>query len=266
MALGRRPVPPASNKWPPVERPPKTYTTGRVARNLFKHGGWQATCARLHSMKTSDLPPLPNGVKYLGDASSPPPVEPQSVDGQPVQMIYASYLVHGYLVKISWMVGHPMGGFSRPNKIEIDFESFSYGTAEADEAEEFSTVFEGVTSSVLRSVPIGHAQALMRGLHERLSLQDVEQRITPLPSRVESDRDYVHISAAYVDLIRSHSAQPIQSLSDWTGESPDTWFARLRRARTKGILRGKGNGASVAPKYWPLVDEIRASLPNSTEA
>lgn len=217
-------------------------------------------------MKATEIPPLPRGVKYLGDADTPPPVEPKIVDGQPVHIIHASYRVHGYVVTISWMVGHPMGGFSHPNKIEVDFESFSYGTAEGDATEEFSKVFEGVTSSVLRSVPIGHAQALMRGLHERLSLQEVEQRITPLPSRVESDRDYVHISAAYVDLVKSHSVQPIQRLSEWTGESADTWFARLRRARTKGILRGKGHEASIAPEYWPLVDEIRASLRKSPEA
>lgn len=217
-------------------------------------------------MKVTELPPLPRGIKYLGDPEAPPPVDPDIVDGEPVLVIHASYRVHGYVVKISWMVGHPMGGFSHPNKIEVDFESFSYGTAGPDEADEFSKVFEGVTSSVLRSVPLGHAQALMRGLHERLSLQDVEQRITPLPSRVESDRDYVHISAAYVDLVKSHSVQPIQRLSEWTGESPDTWFARLRRARTKGILLGKGNEASIAPKYWPLVDEIRASLRQATGA
>lgn len=217
-------------------------------------------------MKSSELPPLPSGVKYLGDPESPPSVESVKVDNQPVQMIQASYRVHGYLVEIGWMVGHPMGGFSRPNKIGIDFESFSQGTAQGDEANEFSKVFEGVTSSVLRSVPIGHAQALMRGLHERLSLQDVERRITPLPSRVESERDYVHISAAYVDLVKSHSVQPIQRLSEWTGESVDTWFARLRRARTRGILVGKGHEASIAPKYWPLMDEIRASLRESQEA
>ncbi|MFJ6155602.1 hypothetical protein ACIQF8_01525 [Pseudarthrobacter sp. NPDC092184] len=217
-------------------------------------------------MKDNELPPLPSGVKYLGDPESPPAVETTEVDDQPVQIIHASYRVHGYLVELSWMVGHPMGGFSGPNKMEIDFESFSYGTAEGDEINEFSKVFEGVTSSVLRSVPIRHAQALMRGLHERLSLQDVEQRITPLPSRVESEKDYVHISAAYVDLVKSHSVQPIQRLSEWTGESVDTWFARLRRARTRGILVGKGHEASIAPKYWPVVDEIRASLREAREA
>lgn len=217
-------------------------------------------------MKVTEIPSLPKGVKYLGDPEAPPEVKPDTVDGYSVQMIHASYRVHGYVVKISWMVGHPMGGFSRPNKIEIDFESFSYGIAEDHEAEEFSNIFEGVTSSVLRSVPIGHAQALMRGLHERLSLQDVEQRITPLPSRVESDKDYVHVSAAYVDLVKSHSIQPIQRLCDWTGESPDTWFARLGRARKKGILRGKGHEASVAPEYWRLVDEIRAELRQAKKA
>lgn len=217
-------------------------------------------------MKVTELPPLPPGVKYEGDLEAPLSAITETVDGQRVQMIRATYRVHGYLVEISWMVGHPMGGFSRPNKVQVDFESYAAGTAEGDEAEEFSKVFEGVTSSLLRSIPLGHAQALMRGLHERLSLQDVEQRIMPLPSRVESDRDYVHISAAYVELVKSHSVQPIQRLSEWTGESTDTWFARLRRARTKGILLGKGHEASIAPQYWPVVDEIRASLGKTPEA
>lgn len=217
-------------------------------------------------MKATELPPLPPGVKYLGKAESLLSAKPEKVDGQQVQMIHAPYRVHGYLVTISWMIGHPMGGFSRPNKVEIDFESFDYAAAGDDDAEEFSGVFEGITSSLLRSVPLRHAQALMRGLHERVSLQDVERHIMPLPSRVESDRDYVHISAAYVDLVRSHSVQPIQRLSEWTGESTDTWFARLRRARTKGILLGKGHEASIAPQYWPVVDEIRASLSKTSEA
>lgn len=214
-------------------------------------------------METTETPPLPPGVEYLGDADAPPLVElddEKDQDGNHVKLIVAYYRVHGLRVKIGWMVGHPMGGFSQPNLVNIDFDSFAYGTSPDGDASEFSEVFDGVTSSVLRAVPIGHAMALMRGTHERLSLQDVEHGITPLPTRVVSDWDYAHISAAYVDLVRSHSVQPIQRLSDWTGESVDTWFARLRRARAKGILRGKGREASIAPAYWPLVDEIRASL------
>ena len=81
----------------------------------------------------------------------------------------------------------------------------------------------------------------------------------PFPSRVESDRDYTHVAIAYVALV-DVSVEPIKRLAEWTGESIDTWSARLRRARAKGILEGKGRQAKIGPAYLKTRDDILAAI------
>lgn len=190
-------------------------------------------------MTTPTLPQLPPHVRYQGPDDGPDEV-PVEVDGVPLTMLKAQYSVHGLAVEIGWYVGHEMGGFREPNKLTIDFD-----------AEEHTTTgkgLDGITTSVLRSIPMAHARALMRARHEQLSVIDVRRDITPLPARVETDRDYVHIASAYVAL-GDVSVEPIKRLAEWSGESIDTWSARLRRARAKGILEGKGRDAHIAAAF-----------------
>jgi hypothetical protein len=180
-------------------------------------------------------------------------------------MLTAAYRVHGLTVEISWVVGHVMGSFREPNRLTIDFDSFDYAR-ELDETgeDEKPEAFEGITTSLLRSIPMAHARALMRDRYEQLAVADVRSEVTPLPSRVEEDQDYVHVAQAYVSLVQV-SVEPIKRLAEWTQESPDTWSARLRRARARGVLVGKGRDARIAPAYQAVANDIVTRLRSRKE-
>ncbi|MCQ1988053.1 hypothetical protein [Arthrobacter sp. zg-Y844] len=176
------------------------------------------------------------------------------------KVLWARYRVHGLNVSIGWTVGHIMGDFREPNKLRIDFDASDYALAQAGETGTDTyapaKALDGITTSLLRAIPMAHARALMRERHEQLTVGGLRQELSPLPSRVESDRDYVHISMAYVALVNGSSVEPIKRLAEWTGESVDTWSARLRRARTKGILLGTGRKARIAPEHQAVANDL----------
>lgn len=205
-------------------------------------------------MTAVQLPDLAPNVEYRGPKDGPL-VEQCSNGVEEWTALRARYIVNGLVVEIRWDIGHPMGHFREPNNLEIKFDEFEYGTSEIRNGESF----EGITTSLLRSIPMAHARALMRAQHEQLSVADVRQSYTPFPSRVDTDRDYVHVAAAYVALMEV-SVEPIKRLAEWTGESIDTWSARLRRARAKGILDGKGRHAQLAPVFLKTRDDIVSAL------
>ncbi|MHA7299512.1 hypothetical protein [Pseudarthrobacter sp. MDT3-1] len=204
-------------------------------------------------MTTSALPQLSPNVVYLGSPDGPE--ERPGEDGSTV--LFATYRVNGLDVEIGWIVGNPMGNFREPNQLKIDFESMHYGLTPPGERQ--TEAWDGITTSVLRAMPMAHARALMRDRHEQLSVVDVRRDITPLPSRVETDRDYVHVATAYVAL-GAVSVEPIKRLAEWTGESVDTWSARLRRARAKGILEGTGRNAAITSAFQDQSNEIWSEM------
>lgn len=180
-------------------------------------------------------------------------------------MLTAAYRVHGLTVAISWVIGHKMGSFREPNKLTIDFDSLAYAQELAETGEdERPEAFDGITTSLLRSIPMAHARALMRDQYEQLAVAGVRKEVTPLPPRVEDDEDYVHVAQAYVSLVQV-SVEPIKRLAEWSRESPDTWSARLRRARAKGVLVGKGREARIAPAYQAVANEIVTRLRSRKE-
>ncbi|MEV7607251.1 hypothetical protein AB0N65_17600 [Paenarthrobacter sp. NPDC089322] len=206
-------------------------------------------------MDTVRLPPLPAGVEYIGRNAE---VEEHVVleGGLELPILRARYRVHGLNVTIGWIIGHPMGDFRQPNSLSIDFDAFDHGMGYVKDAEGSERrAFEGITTSLLRSIPMAHAIALMQDRYEQISVADVHRAFSPLPPRVESDRDYAHIAAAYVALA-GVSLEPVKKLRDWSGESVETWSARLRRARAKGILEGKGKASRISPAFSSVVDDI----------
>ncbi|WP_139025128.1 hypothetical protein [Paenarthrobacter nitroguajacolicus] len=214
-------------------------------------------------METTQLPPLPSGVECL--TPNGPRLSEYEDGGLTFPMLTASYRVHRLTVRISWVIGHVMGNFREPNKLTIDFDSSAYAEELAEASEdELPEAFDGITTSFLRSIPMAHARALMRDQYEQLAVADLRSELTPLPSRVEEDRDYVHVAHAYVNLVQV-SVEPIKRLAEWTQESPDTWSARLRRARAKGVLVGKGREARIAPAYQALRNEIVTDLRSRKE-
>ncbi|WP_157360933.1 hypothetical protein [Arthrobacter sp. EPSL27] len=199
-------------------------------------------------MDISQLPTLPPGVEYLGKHAEAEE-EVTLEGGLTLPILRARYRVHGLTVVIGWIVGHPMGDFREPNSLHIEFDAFDYGMgydASSERAER--PAFEGITTSVLRSIPMAHAKALMQERYEQMSIADIQGALSPMPSRVETDNDYVHIAAAY-EALAGVSIEPVKRLGEWTGESVETWSARLRRARAKGILEGKGRASRIAPAY-----------------
>lgn len=210
-------------------------------------------------MTNPELPPLSAEVTYLGPAEG---VEEGTIEdgGQTFPVLWARYRVHGLTVSIGWVVGHDMGSFSDPNKLYIDFDSFDHAMGYDRPAGETGTrAFEGITTSLLRSIPMAHARAVMRERYEHLSVADVRRVFSYLPTRVDTVNDYVHIAMAYVAL-KDVSVEPIKRLSEWTNESVDTWSARLRRARAKGILEGKGRQARIARAFDEKAEAIRADM------
>lgn len=209
-------------------------------------------------MEHKELPPLPDGVKCLTPTG--PVVGTYEDGGMKFPILWAYYEVHGLKVSIGWVVGHMMGSFREPNKLSIDFDASSYAESyDQADAKERNEAFEGITTSLLRSIPMAHARALMRDQYEQLAVADVRSEVTPLPPRVEEDEDYVHVAQAYVSLVQV-SVEPIKRLAEWTGESPDTWSARLRRARARGILLGKGRQAEIAPAHQETANQILTRL------
>lgn len=204
-------------------------------------------------MTTPVLPQLAPNVRYLGSKDGPDEVQTR-MDGLTLPMLQARYSVHGLMVEIGWVVGHPMGSFREPNRLTIDFDAEEYAKSPGA-----ANALDGITTSILRSIPMAHARALMRARHEQLSVRDVRRDITPLPARVETDRDYVHVASAYVAL-GNLSVEPIKRLAEWSGESVDTWSARLRRARGKGILEGKGRDSRISPGFLDLSHQIWAEM------
>ncbi|MFF1831517.1 hypothetical protein [Paenarthrobacter sp. NPDC058040] len=214
-------------------------------------------------MKLPSLPPLSPNVKYLGKDSGPDE-KAAGVEGSPYHQLSARYRVDHFLVEIRWIVDHEMGSFREPHELKIDFDDHEYGKALAARGADGGSAqqvgpIDGITTSLLRSIPMAHARALMRDRHEQLSVASIKDEITPLPTRVDSETDYVHVSSAYVAL-GSCSVEPIKRLAEWTGESVDTWSARLRRARSKGILEGRGRNSRIAPSFIKQSNEIWSTL------
>ncbi|MFJ4266268.1 hypothetical protein ACIPY1_06890 [Paenarthrobacter nicotinovorans] len=206
-------------------------------------------------MKMLDLPPLSPNVKYLGKNTGPDEGF-ETVDGLRRPKLTGHYRVDNFHVQIDWVIDHPMGSFREPHQLTITFDAQHFGTTVDDHgSDEQTPPLNGITTALLRSIPMAHARALMRDRHEQLSVASIKDEITPLPMRVETEAEYVHISAAYVAL-GSCSVEPIKRLAEWSGESMDTWSARLRRARARGILLGRGRHSRISPSYLTQSNEL----------
>lgn len=179
-----------------------------------------------------------------------------------LKVVEVSYRMHGLELKIGWTVSPP-DYFRAPDRLSISSEEplDDYMNSNADQmtAPELE-MFEGITTQFLREIPMAHARHLLRPAYESISVGLVREAMLPMPSRIESDEDYVHVASAYVDLVTGPSAEPIRWLSEWTGVKSATWSARLQRARARGILLGRGRSATISPQFKALEKEVRARL------
>lgn len=203
------------------------------------------------------MPVLPPGVE-LTHKADPIWEIPGELGGWPLITLWCRYRVEVFDVEIGWTYGLPMGDFREPDGIKISFnadslaEEYDQGSASNKKS---SLALEGLTTRILRKLPVAHAQALMRDRYESLVVDEVKRLMTPLPPRVEDDDDYVHIASAYVALA-SASMEPVRRLAEWTDTSVDTWFARLKRARARGILEGTGQKARITATFQEASNQL----------
>lgn len=203
------------------------------------------------------MPPLPPGVELV-NVADPIHEVPDALGPWPLLKLKCSYRVDAFDVEIGWTFGLPMGDFREPDELSISFNADSLAdmySQETGSAEKTSLALGGLTTKILRKLPVAHAQALMRDRYESLVVDEVKRLMTPLPPRVEDDRDYVHIASAYVALA-SASMEPVRRLAEWTGTSVDTWFARLKRARARGILEGTGQKARITATFQEASNQL----------
>ncbi|MCW3768780.1 hypothetical protein OCL88_20100 [Paenarthrobacter sp. PAE-2] len=206
-------------------------------------------------MTSIDEPSLPEGVvHHAGPRQGDPSLG--------LDVVEIEYRMHGLELVIGWTVS-PSNYFSAPDRVTIrpdgPLADFMNGD-DPEMGEGEREMFNGVTTPLLRSIPMAHARHLLRRPYEELSSRLVRDVFMPMPDRIESDDDYMHVSCAYVDLVTGPSAEPIRRLSEWTGVKPATWSARLQRARAKGILVGRGRQAHISPSFKKLEHELRARL------
>lgn len=203
------------------------------------------------------MPLLPPGVELV-NVADPIREVPDLLGPWPLLKLKCSYRVDAFDVEIGWTFGLPMGDFREPDELSISFNADSLAdmySQETGSAEKASLALGGLTTKILRKLPVAHAQALMRDRYESLVVDEVRRLMTPLPPRVEDDDDYVHIASTYVALT-SASMEPVRRLAEWTGTSVDTWFARLKRARARGILEGTGQKARITATFQEASNQL----------
>jgi hypothetical protein len=201
-------------------------------------------------MAESKEPKLPDGVEYHSG--------PREVQRLGLPVVEVEYRMHGLGLKIGWTVSPP-DYFTAPDRLEISPEGPLEDLREGG-TEIMPEMYNGVTTPFLRSIPMAHARYVLRAPYEQLSVRLVRDRVMPLPSRVETDEDYMRVACAYVDLVTGPSAEPIRRLSEWTGVKAATWSARLQRARVREILVGRGRNAQISPLFKPLEQAVRAEM------
>ncbi|WP_143111409.1 hypothetical protein [Arthrobacter sp. ov118] len=201
-------------------------------------------------MTESEEPNLPGGVEFHSG--------PREVTVRGLPAVEIEYRMHGLGLKIGWTVSPP-NYFKAPDRVEISPEEplseFLLGGPDIK-----PEMYNGVTKPLLRSIPMAHARQHLRAPYEQLSVRLVQERFLPIPIRIETDAEYMHVACAYVELVTGPSAEPIRRLNEWTGVKAPTWSARLQRARAKGILVGRGRHAHISPDFKDLERDVRARL------
>ena len=211
----------------------------------------------------SVVPKLPEGVVHHAG-----PREGDRTATLGLAVVEVEYRMHGLELVIGWTV-NPPNFFAAPDRITIKPDGPLIDYLAGDDAEMTEAqreMFNGVTKPFLRAIPMAHARHVLRGPYEQLSVRLVRDTYMPMPDRVEDDEDYMHVACAYVALVTGPSAEPIRRLHEWTGVQPATWSARLQRARSKGMLVGRGRHAHIGPGFRDLERQVMDRLPKNAEA
>lgn len=138
--------------------------------------------------------------------------------------LVVEYRVLGWYVAVSSARGAPWEG---PDYIQVGWESTPEGIDAAVET-------DGVTTEVLRAIPLADARKRLRGL--RLAARLEEPNVPALASRLSGVRDLAGFAKVYAEAVARGQRQPLKYLSELTGVPRNTLSARVRRAREEGLL------------------------------
>ncbi|MEV2274757.1 hypothetical protein AB0I72_04155 [Nocardiopsis sp. NPDC049922] len=105
------------------------------------------------------------------------------------------------------------------------------------ESEDAANQSDGITTEMMRSVPLGEARKVITYWVNRIRSElSPESLPAPLPERISTPEDYARVASEYVRLVNSNERRPIEVMAQAWGVSKNTASSRLRRAREKGYL------------------------------
>lgn len=122
-------------------------------------------------------------------------------------------------------------GWDGPTSIEVRFQTAELA-AEATDT-------DGITTDVMRSVPLREARSVIKKYRPRILTALGYHAEEAVPERIKSDRDYALLAKEYIRLIEFGSRHPIAVMADLCDVSRNTMSARVRRAREMGLLEGE---------------------------
>jgi len=92
----------------------------------------------------------------------------------------------------------------------------------------------GVTTEVLRAIPLADARRRIRAMGR--ALLEAEQTPWYELGRLTTDRDWAKFAEAYAGVVELGDRSPVTHLAERSGTSRNTVAARVRIARDKGFL------------------------------
>lgn len=140
-----------------------------------------------------------------------------------------------YSVLGCWLVevrAHELLPWDGPEELRVSFATDAE-SAESDVALADQT--NGITTEVLRAVPLVDARKRLR----RLRAKSRARRLAgsrEIPRRLETNQDWAAFAAAYADAVAAGNRQPLVHLSAELGVGRNTLSARVRRLRALGLL------------------------------
>lgn len=160
---------------------------------------------------------------------------------------WVRYDLHGWIVELRGQASSPIDG---PEFVRLFLDWAEDEEGKADAVVKAITS-GGITTDVMRSVPMSDARKCLRRLRgEVLLVRD--QGVYDLPERMVTRDDWIAFARAYGRSAARNPQQPIAHLAAATGLSVNTINARLRRAQELGLLQRQG-----PPGWLILSDEAR---------
>lgn len=180
------------------------------------------------------------------------PVAPVELEGTPAVeggQAVVRYRVHDvWRVEISAQVHVPWDG---PERVEIVF------VAGADNATEAVASVDpnGITTAILRAVPLADARVRLRRLRAQARLSS---EVAGLPPKLRTEWEWAEFSRLYV-LAAEVGGQPLADLEAVTGVGRRTLDSRARQAREKRLLTKptKDSLGKLTPKAQRLLAKGR---------